>query len=166
MFDKRKFIMNQTKVILTLMLLIFIYNSNAAPLTDAIKTEHFRFENFQQDRRKNIEYVYLMCHRKKVTPYIYAKQMLAGDHNLWVRATSSRRGVKNSIKEAIVNFKVNLAAGKNYQLNREKKDGKIAIWIQDIETGEIVSDVIKTKLKIRLIVDERLRRKQCQSGSV
>jgi len=158
--------MNYMKLILFALLSIVAFNSHAVPLNGSIETGKFRFENFQQDRSKNIEYVYLMCFHKKVTPYIYAKQMLAGEHDLWVKATSSRRGVKNSIKEAIVNFKVNLEAGKNYQLNRKKTDGEIAIWIQNIDTGEIVSNVIKTKLKIRLIVDERLRRKQCQSGSV
>jgi type IV secretory pathway ATPase VirB11/archaellum biosynthesis ATPase len=136
------------------------------PLKAEIKENHFRFENFKRDKSSNLEYVHLMCYQKRPTTWAEPKQYLSGEHDLWVKASISKRNISQTTKEAFVNFKVKLKPGKSYMLNRETVDDKMSIWIQEVDTGLGVSDVMIADLKKPLIFDESMRKRQCESGSV
>ena len=58
-----------------------------------------------------------------------------------MKASISKRSIQDSRKEAFVNFKVKLALGKSYMLNRKLVEDKILLWIQEVDTGLGVSDV-------------------------
>ncbi|MDA8621937.1 hypothetical protein N9L48_04740 [Psychrosphaera sp.] len=118
------------------------------------------------DRGADKEYVYLMCHRKRVTTWSNPKQFLSGKHNLWVKAEVSKRDTANSKRVAFVNFELELDAGENYTLNRKVDDEQISIWIQNTESGKAVSEVKTAKLEIPKVIDKRLRREQCESGTI
>ena len=74
--------------------------------------------------------------------------------------------VLNSQKEAFVNFNVNLDSDKSYMLNRKREGDKISIWIQEVETGTVVSQVLTDELSRPLQIDNELRKRQCRSGSI
>lgn len=136
------------------------------PLKANIKENHFRFENFKRDNGPDIEYVHLMCFHKKETFWAEPKQYISGKHDLWVKASISKRGIANSSKEAFVNFDVNLAANKSYMINRKIENNKISMWLQEVDTGIKVSSIKVAELKRPLLVEKNLRRKQCESGTV
>ena len=136
------------------------------PIKAQVEENHFRFENFKRDKGLDLEYVHLMCYLKRPVSWAEPKQYEAGEHNLWVRADVSNRSFDDSTKEAIVNFKVKLESDKSYMLNRKITDDKIAIWIQEVDTGLVVSEILTPELKKPLLVDYSLRKDQCESGSV
>ncbi|NCT49868.1 MAG: hypothetical protein GW763_18095 [Paraglaciecola sp.] len=169
--------MKYFKLLLATSLMLVL--TSCLSLDVAIKENHFRFENFRHDygdmigsQGDNIEYVYLMCFRKSLTSWDYPKQYPSGEHDLWVRAYVSERDIERSQKEAIVNFKVNLAAGKSYMLNRKRDGDNMAIWIQEVDSGLEVSEVKTTTLMpIPIIEGTRLKtlnekNSLCQSSTV
>lgn len=158
--------MKNFKLLLVSALSIASIGCSTVPLEAEIKENHFRFENFRRDKNSKLEYVHLMCFRKKTTTWTEPKQYLSGEHDLWVKASVSERGIPSSTKEAFVNFKVTLEPGKSYMLNRKIVDDTISIWIQEVDTGIKVSEVLTSDLKIPLINDDSLRRRQCELGSV
>lgn len=158
--------MRNLKILLVSALSVASIACSTLPLKTEIKENHFRFENFKSDKASELEYIHLMCFRKKPTKWAEPKQYLSGEHDLWVKASVSERDVLNSSKEAVVNFKVKLESGKSYVLNRKIVDDKISIWIQEIDTGVKVSNVITTNLETPLIFDDLLRKRQCKSGSI
>ena len=93
-------------------------------------------------------------------------EYLSGEHDLWVKAVVSKTDIQNSRREAFVNFDVELAAGNTYVLNRKVDEKQISIWIQNAETGVVVSDVKVAKLALPKLVEKRLRREQCESGTI
>ena len=115
---------------------------------------------------KKLEYVYLMCLHKRPISWTTPKQFISGEHDLWVKADISDRGIPNSIKEAVVNFKVTLDSNKSYMLNREIKDEKISLWIQEVDTGDVVSQTLIKDLKRPLASDHYSSKEQCKSSSV
>jgi hypothetical protein len=139
---------------------------NVFPLKAEVQEGKFRFENFKRDKGSDLEYVNLMCFHNKPTSWSEPKQYEAGEHNLWVRASLSRDGVENSTREAIVNFKVDLDADKSYMLNRKREGEKIQLWIQEVNSTNILSNVIEAELKRPLIIEYGLRKEQCEAGSV
>ncbi len=158
--------MKNLKLFLISALSLSALGCTVLPIKVEVKEQHFRFENFKRDKTSTLEYVHLMCYRKKPTSWTQPKQYLGGEHDLWVKASISKRHIPNSKKEAFVNFKVNLEPGKSYMLNRKVDDDKISLWIQEVDTGLGVSEVLSTELKQPLLVEYNLRKKQCESGSV
>ncbi len=158
--------MKNLKLLLISALSVVSIGCSTLPLKAEIKENHFRFENFKRDKSSKLEYVHLMCFHKKPTTWAEPKQYLSGEHNLWVKASVSKRGIPSSTKEAFVNFKVKLESDKSYMLNRKIVDDKISLWIQEVDTGLGVSDVITADLENPLIIDDFLRKRQCKSGSV
>ncbi|TWX47206.1 hypothetical protein [Colwellia hornerae] len=136
------------------------------PVKAEVKENHFRFENFKRDNSSTLEYVYLMCSHQKLTGWAEPKQYVSGFHDLWVKASISERYVPTSRRVAFVNFKVHLDANKSYMLNRQVVDDKVSLWIQDVDSGLSVSDVLTSDLKNPLWIVNSLRKKQCESGSV
>ncbi|WP_286265031.1 hypothetical protein [Thalassotalea atypica] len=138
------------------------------PIKAEIKENHFRIENFKKDQGDDLEYVYLMCRNKKPTNWFGAEQHEQGPHNLWVTAKFSRRGIEHSERVAFINFKVNLAANKSYMLNRRISEGRVSVWLQEIDTGEYASEVITTQLERPKDFKNahNLKIKQCKSSSV
>jgi hypothetical protein len=136
------------------------------PIKATVKENHFRFENFKRDKGPTREFIHLMCFRKKPIGWAEPTQYLGGEHDLWVKARISKRGTLNSRKEAFVNFKVNLAPGKSYMLNRKIEDDQITLWIQEVDTGLGVSEIIIADLKRPKIIENNLRKQQCESGSI
>ncbi len=157
---------NNNSLFITSVLSVFLFGCSTLPFQAEVKDEHFRLENFKDDKGKDIDYVYLNCFHKRPTAWSEPKQFEAGEHDLWVRAVTARRGVGNSKKEAFVNFKMELEAGKSYMFNRKFTDDEASIWIQESASGKVVSDVLTAKLRTPLIIDDNLRKTQCESGSV
>ncbi len=158
--------MKNFKLILISALSVASVSCSTLPLMTEIKENHFRLENFKRDKGSKLQYVHLMCFHKKPTAWAEPKQYLSGEHDLWVKASISKRDILNSTKEAFVNFKVKLESGKSYMLNRKIVDDKISIWIQDADTGVIVSDIVASELNSSQITNDSLRERQCKSGSV
>lgn len=134
------------------------------PIKSEIKENHFRFENFKIDVGSQEEYVYLMCFHKKPTSWQQPKQYPAGDHNLWIKADISNNDRQH--KEAYAQFKLHLDAGKSYMVNRKINDEKISMWIQEVDTGLRISDIVTTDLErpsLKADVDNKAR---CKLASI
>lgn len=136
------------------------------PFDTAIKENHFRIENFKRDVSYDLEYVFLMCSHQKPTDWQNPKQFLSGEHNLWVKVETMRRNVPQSTRVAIVNFEVDLKPNKNYMLNRKIVDHEAVVWIQEVDTGLIVSKLLRADLDVPLLNAEQVNRKQCKTSSV
>lgn len=156
--------MKTINLIFVLLMSTFLFGF--LPIKTNIKDGHFRFENFKRVTSPNIELVHLMCYAKKPTSWTQPKQYQAGEHNLWVKAQISRANVPASEKHAYANFKVKLEQGKSYMLNRKISGDHISLWIQEVETGIGVSDVVVAQLQQPLIEERQLRLEQCRSGSI
>jgi hypothetical protein len=158
--------MKNLKWLLILAVSVTSLGCSVLPIKAEVKENHFRFENFKRDKGPKREFIHLMCFHKKPILWAEPKQYLSGEHNLWVKARISERGIPNSRKEAFVNFKVNLAAGTSYMLNRKIEGNKITLWIQEVDTGLGVSEIIVADLKQPKITEYNLRKTQCESSSV
>jgi hypothetical protein len=147
---------------------------NTFPIDLGVKEGHFRIENFVQNNRPTKEYVYLMCRFNRPIgfnlPRDYAagfdvpRQYPAGEHKLWVRADVNKPGTAAS-KYAFVEFDVSLDEGKSYMLNRERNEEEISVWIEDIQSGEKVSQIKTATLALEPFVGN-LRLRQCEEGTV
>ena len=151
---------------LTFVLLMSTFLFGFLPIKSDIKDGHFRFENFKQVKSPDKELIHLMCHAKKPTSWAQPKQYRAGKHDLWVKAQVYRHNVPASEKHAFANFKVNLEQGKSYMLNRKVDNEHISLWIQEVDTGVSVSDVVVAQLKQPLVEERQLRLEQCRSGTI
>jgi hypothetical protein len=158
--------MRNLKLILILVLSVTSLGCGVLPIKSEVKNNNFRLENFKRDKGSELEYVHLMCFQKKPTTWAQPKQYLSGEHDLWVKASISYRNIPNSTKEAFVHLKVKLEPNKNYMLNRKVVDDKISIWIQEVETGLGVSEVMLAELKRPLLIERNLRKTQCEAGSI
>ncbi len=107
-----------------------------------------------------------MCYLHKPTGWSEPKQYEAGKHLLWVKANVENDSIENSTKSAYASLNVELEANKSYMLNRERDGDKISLWVQEVDTGVRVSDIVVTDLKKPLISDYSLRRNQCKAGTV
>lgn len=137
------------------------------PFEKEVQDGHFRVENFSYDHMNDTkEYVYLMCHNKKPTGWIAARQYPAGEHDLWVKATYQNVGVLHSYREAYVNFKMDFPEGGNYQLAHEINNENISVWLQDVETKEKASEVITEPLARHNVGDNGKHIQQCKQGTV
>ncbi|SET29708.1 hypothetical protein [Thalassotalea agarivorans] len=85
---------------------------------------------------------------------------------LWVKASIYKPDTPNSLRVAYVKFDVNLSSGKRYMLNRELKGKSISIWIQDHDTGDVVSDVKTKELNYYRFKASREQLPKCKAGSI
>lgn len=156
------------KLILVTSSISLLFLSACANLQPAatIKEGHFRFENFYMAHKNPNELVFLACFRKKKSEWIQARQFEAGEHDLWVSAVTQLPSVKNSKKSVYLNFKVKLEANKNYRLNSTRNEGDISVWIENKETGEMVTEVQTGELRPDLFTDVREQYKNCRAGTV
>jgi hypothetical protein len=123
-----------------------------------------RLENLRLKEPDNVTNVYLMCYKKRPTGWNEPKQYKAGQHELWVKAVV--KSPSNGNKELVTRFNVNLAAGNSYTLSRKLDGDNISIWLQNSNTGEVVSDVISAELKMALTYDDNVSQKQCKSSTI
>lgn len=137
------------------------------PIKKDIKAGYFRIKNFQYEKGRQRDYVYLMCNRKSPSKWVTARQYESGQHALWIKASVGHRDFPSATKDAYIMFNVELKAGKNYQLNRQVIDENILIWIEEQSgTDRIVVDSAKAELKRPLLIYERLRKEQCSQGTI
>jgi hypothetical protein len=158
--------MNNCKLILISLLGLTLLSCGVIPIKAEIKENHFRFENFSRDDSDDVEHAYLMCFHKKPTTWFEPRQYLSGEHDLWVKVLTSRRGIEYSTRVAFVNFKVELKSDKSYMLNRKVIEDKMSLWIQEVDTGIGVSEVLIADLKRPSSADYPLNIKQCVSGTI
>ncbi|MFQ3190098.1 MAG: hypothetical protein ACI936_001228 [Paraglaciecola sp.] len=131
----------------------------------SVKGNHFRFENFRTTDKNPAELVSLMCFRKKPSYRIEPKQFVSGENSLWLLATIEGNENMYLAKEAVANFNITLDAGKSYMANRIIQQGNISMWIQEVDTGLIVSDIVNKELSCPTFKGN-LREKQCKSGTL
>lgn len=146
-------------------LLIGMTFTGCSSFSPEIADNNFRFENFRRLQNYDVELVYLMCENKRPTSWTSPKELTSGEHDLWVKARFGDSEAMNQAKEAVVNFKVSLNEGKAYMLNRKISDDTVSLWIQESQTGLVVSEVKTAKLALPPFVGN-LREKQCKSGTV
>ena len=158
--------MKSIKLVVAAIIGSIVSGCSVLPLSSSIDEGHFRFQNFINDTSRNTEYIHLMCHQKRHVGGNQSKEYLGGEHNLWVKAVVAKTDIQNSRREAFINFEVDLEAGNTYMLNRKVDEKQISIWIQNAETGVVVSDVKVAKLELPKLVEKRLRREQCESGTI
>jgi len=161
-FDMKVLILRLIIVVNTALLV----SCSLFPIKTEIQEGHFRFENFKRDKGLDREYVYLLCYRKKPSDWFEPRQYIAGEHVLWVKAHTNKRSVKNSAKEAYVNFDIKLLPDKSYMLNREIDKNSISIWIQETETGNVVSEVKTVDLERPFLMQELHDKKMCDSSTI
>jgi hypothetical protein len=142
---------------------VFLIGCSQMPVV--VKDNYFRFENFKRDVGQPQEYVYLMCLRKRPTYWSEPKQFLSGEHELWIKAIIRGKDTYNTEREAVANFKVTLDGGTSYMVNRKLQDDNISLWIQEVDTGLVVSNVITQELIIPRSFGS-LRKKQCASSTI
>jgi len=165
--------MKNLNILLLILFSISSVGCSVLPINPEIKENHFRLENFKRDKERVKEHVYLMCYKKRPTSWQQPKQYAGGNHNLWVKATLSQHTalkyhLSHVKKEAFANFNVNLAADKSYMLNRKIADKKIHLWLQEVETGKIVSDVKVADLNRRLpfVKANKLEKNRCKTSTI
>jgi len=133
--------MKVSHLLCTLLGLIAVSGCSTMSTQAKQEDSQFRFENFEQDKAFNNDYAYLMCFRQRPTEWQPARHYDSGEHNLWVRAVSYERRLPSTEREALVNFKLELDAGKDYRINREINDGIVKVWIEEKDSSEIISEV-------------------------
>ncbi|MBA6381302.1 MULTISPECIES: hypothetical protein [unclassified Colwellia] len=151
--------------------LLFLYflvamSSSCAfsPIKTEVKENHFIFENFINNNETEIEYIHLMCSKKKLAYWTEPKQFLADEYDFWVKADITKNNRVGANKVAFFHFKVNFESGKRYMPNRVLEKNKISIWIQEVGTGTRVSKIETKNLKFEIYSGNNLRKKQCRLG--
>lgn len=157
--------MKNIKVLLILALGTSIWGCSTFPFEKTIKDGYFKFTNLHEGRGSNSQTVYLMCWKNRPTLWSEPKQYLAGEHDLWIKAVIHSR--MDGMKEAYANFKTNLSGNKSYRLNKKIEDNKISIWIEDVASGSLASEVLVRDLKLPPVVEDNyLQINRCKEGSV
>lgn len=131
-----------------------------------IQPNEARIDFYVQRLERKREFVQLMCENNRPNDEIEILDVEAGEHILYVRASviNSNLLFKN-VREAVVRLDVNLEGGKRYTLNQDREDDNVTLWLQEADTGLIVSDTVSTTMGITSAVGN-LRMKQCQEGTV
>lgn len=143
----------------------FLLGCETLPIRAEIKEDHYRFENFVQNVEPKHEYIFMACHRHKPTGWNVAKQYPAGPQNLWIKAAKYTTTTSNVPRVAYFNLQTNLEAGKSYMPNRKIEGNKIALWIQEVESGERVTEILEAELKFP-VAETIVSHKQCKTSSV
>lgn len=131
-----------------------------------IQPNEARIDFYVQRLDRQREFVQLMCENNRPNDEIEILDVEAGEHILYVRASviNSNLLFKN-VREAVVRLDVNLEGGKRYTLNQDREDDNITLWLQEADTGLIVSETVSTTMGLTSAVGN-LRMKQCQEGTV
>jgi len=131
-----------------------------------IQPNEARIDFYVQRLDRQREFVQLMCENNRPNDEIEILDVEAGEHILYVRASviNSNLLFKN-VREAVVRLDANLEGGKRYTLNQDREDDNVTLWLQEADTGLIVSETVSTTMGITSAVGN-LRMKQCQEGTV
>lgn len=131
-----------------------------------IQPNEARIDFYVQRLDRQREFVQLMCENNRPNDEIEILDVEAGEHILYVRASviNSNLLFKN-VREAVVRLDVNLEGGKRYTLNQDREDDNVTLWLQEADTGLIVSETVSTTMGLTSAVGN-LRMKQCQEGTV
>ncbi|OUL56362.1 hypothetical protein [Pseudoalteromonas ulvae] len=138
------------------------------PIETDVKEGFVRIKNQYDNTPNRNESIFLFCHNQRVIEHQTNREYPAGQHNLWVMVNVADTVHNSAGREAVVNFNVDLPAGKKYILNGQMLDqnAEMAVWIEDFDNAEVVSPIVKTSLKNPSLVPYQLRKKQCESSSV
>jgi len=156
--------MKKSSIAMILGTALVISACGVLPFKAGITEGHSRVVNLSVSTGEVVEKVYLMCHRKRPREWVQSSQLEAGQHDVWVKANVA--DIDLGIKNAVVNFKVNLEAGKSYALNKERKGNKIAIWIEEGASSTVVSEIVVGDLRHPQVYPERELIRQCSLGTV
>ena len=151
---------------LSLLIASSISGCSILPFKTEIKENHFRFENFRQEDGTKRESIRLLCYKQSPSAWFEPRQYIAGEHVLWVKASTKKQAVVNSTREAYVKFVVDLLPNKSYMLNRKVVEDDISIWVQDVSSGEVVSKVEVSQLKRPLLMEELRVKQMCESSTI
>lgn len=138
------------------------------PIETDVKEGFVRIKSQHDYTPNRGESIFLFCHKQRVVEHETNREYPAGQHNLWVMVNVSDAANNATGREAVVNFNVDLAPGKKYIFNSEmlEKEAEMAVWIEDFDSAEVVSPIVKTTLSNPNLVPYQLRKKQCESSSV
>lgn len=154
------------RTLLTLAAASLMTACSVLPLKSEISEGHARVENYYFDDGDRKETIRLMCFNNRLNDSNITRQLPAGNHELWVSAFIEKNRIQTSDKQAYTQLSVRLEEGKEYTLNRKISDSDISFWIQEITTGQRVSDVVKTGLTSALYNDESKRHALCRDSAV
>lgn len=131
-----------------------------------IQPNEARIDFYVQRLDRQREFVQLMCENNRPNDEIEILDVEAGEHILYVRSRviNSNLLFKN-VREAVVRLDVNLEGGKRYTLNQDREDDNVTLWLQEADTGLIVSETVSTTMGLTGAIGN-LRMKQCQEGTV
>ena len=159
--------MLKNKIGLIILVLLMVSGCSVLPFKVGIDDGNFRFENFKDDRGAEQVFIGLMCHKKRLIGWELSKQYLAGEHNLWILVSTNRKGIINSNKETILHLKVDLAERGNYILkNKNISENEMSVWIEDVDTHQIVSPLMKAVLKSPLNNNYEKKKNMCETGTI
>ena len=158
--------MMRTPIPLMVFLTTVLTACEILPVKTDIKENHARLENFISDKTNNKEYISLMCKNKKPTKWMTPTQILAGEHNIWIEIKNSQSDTPNSERISFINVNVIFDEGKSYTLNRKRENNRLTVWIQELSSGSIVSEVIRPEMKYPLYHSYEEKRRHCLSSSI
>lgn len=99
------------------------------------------------------EFIGLMCRNQRLTDVAQLRDLPAGEHVLWVKAVLYHAHQNSaSLKEATARFNVTLDGGKRYTVARDRKGDELTLWIAEVDSGQVVSDVITAQATTRAAV--------------
>lgn len=131
-----------------------------------IQPDEARVDFYVQRTDRERDFVHLMCENHRPNSEIEVLDVQAGEHVLYVKSSviNSNLLFKN-IREAVVRFDVNLEGGKRYMLNQTREGDSVELWLQEADSGLIVSNKVSTTVNLASAVGN-LRMKQCREGTV
>ena len=142
--------------------LFVLFGCATFPLKVDIKDNHYRLENFKVTGSQYSEYLTRGClytepntHSWQI-PQQYLKN--SGKEKFWIQASLSKNGVPG-VHYTYVSLSADFEANKSYMLNRKRVEFKVSIWIQEVETGTIVSNIAKGTY-MPAVADQNKKRRQ------
>lgn len=153
--------MRNINLILTVITILMVCGCTSLPLKQELKAGHFRIENFEIDKGKTNELVYLACLQSRPLDWVSGKQIPAGRYNFLIHAVVSKRGAHNSAKYGFVNIEADFEANKSYKI----KDGAITVWVEEGISKKVVSEYKHYNLESSTPMGFNISKKQCQKFS-
>lgn len=129
----------------------------------SIEAEHYRFENFKDIGSKYREYLVRGCRDDDNNAHSWQvpRQYKEGNDTFWVQASMSKPSVPDSMYYAYAEISANFEENKSYMLNRQRNGFNVSIWVQEVDTGIVVSNTVKTTYKPELINENKRRQEIC-----
>lgn len=135
---------------LTLATLCLIGCSAVAPTG-----EQFRLRNLHDERLNEQLTVYQSCYAGRDAPYLVSREYPAGKQQLLIRAMKQYklepRLAHHEIHTAPEIYFVlpgNFKAGHIYAIKAEDQGNNLSVWVEDVASGEIVTEKVAQELKL------------------